>query len=168
MQKEEEQINEKDPGTPQSPPPAYTELSVKKPTGPQNPPPPPPPPEEDEEEAITNSAPTRGSRRLERQECLDSGKTASYLFLTTKLTDYAPYHVHFQFANLTILVKTQLRLFEDCQKSQNLSRTGWARTPRKRRRYRRTSRLWPRGPPRVQRLLRRRCQLRRPRCLRRK
>ena len=81
MQKEEEQINEKEPGTPQSPPPAYTDLSVKKPTGPQNPPPPPPPPEEDEEEAITKSVPTRGSKRLERQECLDSGKADSYSFV---------------------------------------------------------------------------------------
>ena len=80
MQREEEQLNENEPRTPQSPPPAYTDLSVKKPTGPQNPPPPPPPPEEDEEQEITESVPTRGSRRLERQECLDSGTVTSYSF----------------------------------------------------------------------------------------
>ena len=77
MQREEEQIDEREPGTPQSPPPTYTDPSAKKPTGPQNPPPPPPPPEDDEDdvnEEITKNAQTRGSKRLERQEGLDSGK----------------------------------------------------------------------------------------------
>ena len=78
MQKEEEQLNEKETRTPQSPPPAYTDLSLKKPAGPLNPPPPPPPPETDEEEEITKDAPTRGSKRLERQEYLDSGNSNSY------------------------------------------------------------------------------------------
>ena len=76
MQKEEE-------GTPQpqSPPPAYTDPSVKKPppTGPLNPPPPPPPEEEegDEEKDFMKRAPTKGSKRLERQKGLDSGKEDS-------------------------------------------------------------------------------------------
>ena len=74
MQKEEEGT----PQSPQSPPPAYTDPSVKKPpSGPLNPPPPPPPPEEEEgdgEKAFVKRAPTKGSKRLERQKGLDSGK----------------------------------------------------------------------------------------------
>ena len=76
MQKEEEQKNERKPGTPQSLPPAYNDPSVTKPTGPQNPPPP-PPPEEDEEDTAKRVT-TRMSKKLERQEDSDSGK--AFLF----------------------------------------------------------------------------------------